>query len=89
MIAEKMAVTQNEGSRSASDCKERCPAGRYYDEDNGSCRSCGFGFYQPSNGSFSCLLCGLGKTTPSTEAVSKAECKEQCKSGQQLSADGK
>lgn len=49
---------------------ERCPAGKYYDDEAGLCRSCGHGFYQPNEGSFKCLLCGLGKTTRSTEAVS-------------------
>lgn len=48
---------------------ERCPVGKYYDDEAGLCRSCGHGFYQPSEGSFKCLLCGLGKTTRSTEAV--------------------
>jgi ribosomal protein L37E len=49
---------------------ERCPAGKYYDEDAGLCRSCGHGFFQPNEGSFQCFLCGLGKTTRTTEAVS-------------------
>jgi GCC2 and GCC3. len=49
---------------------ERCPAGKYFDDEAGLCRSCGHGFYQPNEGSFSCLLCGLGKTTRTTEAVS-------------------
>lgn len=50
---------------------ERCPAGKYYDDEAGLCRSCGHGFFQPSEGSFKCLLCGLGKTTRTTEAVSQ------------------
>lgn len=50
---------------------ERCPAGKYFDHEAGLCRSCGHGFYQPNDGSFSCLLCGLGKTTRTTEAVSQ------------------
>lgn len=50
---------------------ERCPAGKFYDEEAGLCRSCGHGFFQPSEGSFKCLLCGLGKTTRTSEAVSQ------------------
>lgn len=50
---------------------ERCPAGKYYDDEAGLCRSCGHGFFQPNEGSFKCLLCGLGKTTRTTEAVSQ------------------
>lgn len=53
------------------DCSERCPAGKFYDDEAGLCRSCGHGFFQPSEGSFKCLLCGLGKTTRTSEAVSQ------------------
>lgn len=70
-IAGRQGVTVSTGARSASQCKERCPAGKYYDDEAGLCRSCGYGFYQPSEGSFKCLLCGLGKTTRTTEAVSQ------------------
>lgn len=70
-IAGRQGVTVSTGARSASHCKERCPAGKYYDDEAGLCRSCGYGFYQPSEGSFKCLLCGLGKTTRTTEAVSR------------------
>lgn len=68
---------------------ERCPAGKYYDHDAGLCRSCGHGFYQPQEGSFSCKICGLGKTTRTNEAVSVKECRDECGSGQQLGFDGK
>lgn len=70
-IAGRQGVTVSTGARSASQCKERCPAGKYYDDEAGLCRSCGYGFYQPSEGSFKCLLCGLGKTTRTTEAVAQ------------------
>jgi len=70
-IAGRQGVTVSTGARSASHCKERCPAGKYYDDEAGLCRSCGYGFYQPSEGSFKCLLCGLSKTTRTTEAVSR------------------
>lgn len=70
-IAGRQGVTVSTGARSASQCKEKCPAGKYYDDEAGLCRSCGYGFYQPAEGSFKCLLCGLGKTTRTTEAVSQ------------------
>lgn len=70
-IAGRQGVTVSTGARSASQCKEKCPVGKYYDDEAGLCRSCGYGFYQPSEGSFKCLLCGLGKTTRTTEAVSR------------------
>lgn len=82
-------MTVGPGARSAADCKERCPAGKYYDDDAGLCRSCGHGFYQPDEGSFSCQICGLGKTTRTAEAVSKEECRDECASGQQLAVEGK
>lgn len=68
---------------------ERCPAGKFYDHDAGLCRSCGHGFYQPNEGSFSCEICGLGKTTRTNEAVSVKECRDECGSGMQLAFDGK
>ncbi|KAK7873875.1 hypothetical protein R5R35_005737 [Gryllus longicercus] len=89
VIAGRQGVTVAPGARSASDCKERCPAGKYFDDEAGLCRSCGHGFYQPSEGSFSCLLCGLGKTTRTTEAVSQEECRDECGSGMQLGVEGK
>jgi Tyrosine-protein kinase ephrin type A/B receptor-like len=88
-IAGRTGVTAGVGARSAGDCKERCPAGKFLDPDSGLCRSCGHGFYQPHEGSFSCLLCGLGQTTRSSEGKSKSECRDECTSGMQLGADGK
>ncbi|KAK5649547.1 hypothetical protein RI129_000576 [Pyrocoelia pectoralis] len=89
VIAGRPGVTMGSGARSAADCKERCPAGKYFDHDAGLCRSCGHGFYQSEEGSFSCKICGLGKTTRTGEAVSIKECRDECGSGMQLGLDGK
>lgn len=88
LIAGRPGVTIAPGARTAAQCKERCPAGKYYDEETGLCRPCGHGFFQPSEGSFRCQLCGLGKITRSTEATSQDECKDECASGMQLAGDG-
>ncbi|CAG9863735.1 unnamed protein product [Phyllotreta striolata] len=88
-IAGRPGVTVSVGARSAADCKERCPAGKFFDHEAGYCRSCGHGFYQPNEGSFSCEICGLGKTTRTNEAVSIKECRDECSNGQQLGVDGK
>ncbi|KAL7042588.1 hypothetical protein ACKWTF_001212 [Chironomus riparius] len=88
-IAGRPGVTISTGARSASDCKERCPPGKYFDAETGFCRSCGYGFFQPNEGSFTCDLCGLGQTTRSTEAKSRSECRDECTSGMQLGIDGK
>ncbi|CAG9836717.1 unnamed protein product [Diabrotica balteata] len=88
-IAGRSGVTVTVGARSAADCKERCPAGKFYDHEAGLCRSCGYGFYQPNEGSFSCEICGLGKTTRTNEAVSIKECRDECGNGLQLGIDGK
>lgn len=88
-IAGRLGVTVSVGARSASDCKERCPAGKYFDHDTGLCRSCGHGFYQPNEGSFACEICGLGKTTRTSEAVSRDECRDECNSGMQLAVEGR
>ncbi|XP_055681349.1 sushi, von Willebrand factor type A, EGF and pentraxin domain-containing protein 1 isoform X2 [Lutzomyia longipalpis] len=88
-IAGRPGVTVGPGARSAADCKERCPAGKFLDPDTGLCRPCGYGFFQPREGSFSCELCGLGQTTRSAESTSREECRDECASGMQLGADGK
>lgn len=88
-IAGRAGVTVGSGARSANDCKERCPAGKYLDPDSGLCRPCGHGFFQSNEGSFACDLCGLGQTTRSTEAKSRDECRDECSSGMQLGVDGK
>ena len=81
-------VTETEGATSASDCKERCGAGTYYDQVTGLCRHCGFGRYQPEEGRFSCELCGVGLTTRTKKATSEAECRPNCEDGLQLSVTG-
>lgn len=88
-IAGKIGVTSGYGARSAADCKERCPAGKFLDAESGLCRPCGHGFFQSKEGSFSCELCGLGQTTRSAEATSRSECRDECVSGMQLGADGR
>ncbi|XP_076318247.1 uncharacterized protein LOC143229580 isoform X1 [Tachypleus tridentatus] len=87
-IAGKKGVTASSGARSSSECKERCSAGKYYDETVGLCRPCGYGLYQSQEGSFSCVPCGPGLTTRSNTAVSHQECREECASGLQLSSSG-
>ena len=52
------------------------------------CRPCGYGKYQPEEGSFSCRLCGIGKTTRTKVAVSEEECRDECADGKQLAEDG-
>lgn len=87
-INSKPGVTSGTGVRTADQCKERCPVGKRYDDQAGFCRSCGHGFYQPSEGSFSCIACGPGLTTRSQEASSRHECRPECEPGQQLSQLG-
>lgn len=88
IIMNKSGTTSTIGSRSVNACKAKCNAGKYYDESVGLCRSCGHGYYQPNEGSFGCLPCGPELTTRSAEAISKDECKPQCKAGYQLSVNG-
>ncbi|ODN06404.1 Fibropellin-1 [Orchesella cincta] len=87
-IAGKPGITKILGARSPKECKERCPAGKYFDESSELCKSCGYGQYQPEEGQFSCKLCGLGKTTQKTDAVSELECRDECSSGHELSSEG-
>lgn len=76
-IAGKAGVTKILGAKSPKECKERCSAGKYFDESSELCKSCGYGQYQPDEGQFTCRLCGLGKTTRTTDAVSELECRDE------------
>ena len=88
IIMNKSGTTSTVGARSVNECKPKCSAGKYYDESIGLCRSCGHGAWQSHEGSFSCFACGPDLTTRSAEAISKDECKPQCKAGYQLSIAG-
>jgi len=87
-IVDKPGVTKILGAKSPKECKQRCPSGKFFDESAELCKSCGYGSYQPDEGQFSCKLCGLGKTTRTTDAVSDLECRDECPNGEQLSPDG-
>uniref|UniRef100_A0A8R1HK39 Sushi, von Willebrand factor type A, EGF and pentraxin domain-containing protein 1 n=1 Tax=Caenorhabditis japonica TaxID=281687 RepID=A0A8R1HK39_CAEJA len=81
-------ITASEGAISEGECKDNCPAGHQYDSLTSGCVSCGYGYYQPSSGSFDCIPCGIGKTTMSETATSEDECRDECPDGDQLSASG-
>ncbi|XP_028967225.1 uncharacterized protein LOC108863645 [Galendromus occidentalis] len=84
----KQGITASFGARSVEECKQRCTPGQYFDATVGFCRPCGYGFYQPEEGSFKCEPCGPGLTTRTNEAASIQECREECKSGLQLTITG-
>ena len=88
VIAGKIGVTEVSGSRSSNECKERCSAGKYFDESTGLCRPCGHGFFSSTEGSFSCTPCGPAMTTKSNEATSPTDCRPECEPGLQLSSLG-
>ncbi|CAG2119816.1 unnamed protein product, partial [Medioppia subpectinata] len=88
LIGERQGVTITAGSRAAEDCRERCNAGTYFDTAHNSCRPCGYGHYQPAEGSFTCISCGTGLTTRSQEAIARHECRPECMAGFQLSSNG-
>jgi len=87
-IQGRPGVTQSEGSTTASECKEQCTPGHYYDEITGLCRPCGVGKYQPDSGKFFCFMCGVGMTTRIRDAMSREECREECPDGKQLDIVG-
>ncbi|XP_026474590.1 sushi, von Willebrand factor type A, EGF and pentraxin domain-containing protein 1-like [Ctenocephalides felis] len=88
-IAGKPGVTVSPGARVVEDCKERCDPGKFFDQEAGQCRNCGHGFYQPEEGTFACKICGLGKTTRTSDATSRDECRDECASGLQLGIEGR
>lgn len=88
VIAGRQGTTFSSGARSKSECKESCPAGRYYNEGSQRCVNCGFGHYQPLGGSFTCRSCNAGLTTRTDQAISASECSEECPTGMQLTPSG-
>ena len=88
VIQDLEGVTESEGATSATECKERCEAGHYYDKVTDLCRPCGHGRFQTDKGKFSCDLCGVGLTTRIKKALSRDECRPDCEDGHQLSFDG-
>lgn len=87
-IAGQPSVTKTKGSTTIESCKEKCAAGRFFDETVDECRSCGHGFYQSEAGMFKCRRCPRGQTTQTKEAVSSLECSDECESGLQLVPGG-
>jgi len=83
-----VGVTQTRGASSVNDCKMTCSAGHFYDDITGLCRPCGHGRYQPEAGRFSCMMCGVGLTTRTKQAMDMSECLEECGDGQQLDLQG-
>jgi len=87
-VSDISGVTEVMGATSSSDCREKCSAGQYYDKVTELCRPCGYGRYQGQEGQFSCELCGVGLTTRTKKALSKADCRPDCEDGYQLSVNG-
>jgi len=87
-VSDIEGVTEVMGATSSSDCKEKCSAGEYYDKVTDLCRPCGYGRYQGLEGQFTCELCGVGLTTRTKKALSKADCRTDCEDGYQLSING-
>lgn len=65
-----------------------CKAGNFLHLETNICEPCGYGFYQPSSGSFTCIPCGVGKTTLSNQATSEDECRDECPDGEHLTVSG-
>lgn len=76
-IGNKQGVTIANGARHPSECRERCPTGKFYDMETLTCKPCGYGLYQSNEGSFTCIPCGPGLTTRSDQAVSQKECRRK------------
>jgi len=86
-IAGRHSTTAMRGAQTPDLCKERCPAGRYFDTDLGLCKPCGVGLYQGRAGQFSCYPCERGLTTRSAESTAPEDCTKACDSGHQLAED--
>uniref|UniRef100_A0A915DMT8 Tyrosine-protein kinase ephrin type A/B receptor-like domain-containing protein n=1 Tax=Ditylenchus dipsaci TaxID=166011 RepID=A0A915DMT8_9BILA len=77
-------ATEGIGSIMVSECRVKCEPGHFLNVQHNSCEPCGYGFYQPLNGAFECLACGIGKTTLEPAATDEEDCRDECPDGQQL-----
>ncbi|XP_060078234.1 uncharacterized protein LOC132557731 [Ylistrum balloti] len=69
-------TTWGQGTTSISNCYIECTSGHYYDYRDGikTCLACPRGTYQPLDGSFYCLECGLDLTTASSGTKDSKDC---------------
>ncbi|EJW80239.1 hypothetical protein WUBG_08852, partial [Wuchereria bancrofti] len=74
-------ITTAPGSALLTDCKNACDAGSMFNISSGTCEPCGFGFYQFAPGAFSCIPCGVGKTTLKETSIAEDECRDECPVG--------
>ncbi|XP_053372552.1 uncharacterized protein LOC123561174 isoform X2 [Mercenaria mercenaria] len=76
------ATTPAEGAKDQSYCITNCLPGSYYEVPNnpslninqGTCRSCGVGYYQNGSGKLSCKPCPLGLTTAGAGSTGASFC---------------
>ena len=82
-------TTETRASTTTDDCHEKCQRGMFFDKYDGElCKPCDFGTYQPEEGKFKCVSCGVGLTTRTKNAIDKNECRPECPDGNQLNVDG-
>ncbi|KAL3983031.1 EGF-like domain family protein [Acanthocheilonema viteae] len=81
-------ITTAPGSSLLTDCKNSCEAGSMFNISSGLCEPCGFGFYQPTSGAFTCIPCGVGKTTLKETSTTEDECRDECPDGEHLTQVG-
>lgn len=55
-----------------------CDAGSMFNISSGTCEPCGYGYYQPVSGAFTCIPCGVGKTTLTETSTAEDECRDEC-----------
>ena len=88
-------TTETRASTSSDDCKAKCQRGMYFDKIDVDrvqgvdiCKPCPFGTYQPQEGKFKCIPCGVGLTTRTPQSIDKSECRPECPDGNQLDRNG-
>ncbi|KAL5018347.1 hypothetical protein ScPMuIL_004069 [Solemya velum] len=75
-------ITLSVGSRSESDCIEKCQPG--YEYVGGSCNKCQLDYYQNEENKAYCKPCPTGKMTKETGTASINSCVDDCPSGYEL-----
>ncbi|KAI8509313.1 hypothetical protein Bbelb_131610 [Branchiostoma belcheri] len=73
--------TARQGSKTVKDCKAKCKPGSFSPDGLEQCETCQVGYYQPEEGSSSCLSCTGNYTTARRGTRTQKDCGVLCQPG--------
>ncbi|XP_078575446.1 sushi, von Willebrand factor type A, EGF and pentraxin domain-containing protein 1-like isoform X3 [Branchiostoma floridae x Branchiostoma japonicum] len=80
-ICPSKTSTATQGSKTVKDCKAKCKPGSFSPDGLEQCETCQVGYYQPEEGSSSCLSCDGNHTTARRGTRTSKDCGVLCQPG--------